>query len=317
MRRLKTAIIALICMVALAGCQAAPAASANTPDINPQAEAANKDTVDVALYFCYNGEGLLAAETRTIDVPVSATMESAVVKALLAGPSAGQSALYGLFWEGVSLVGTDTNGDILFVTLSEEFVSTQPEGSALALDSGSAAEQKYLALESIAATIVEMGTYSSVQIEVDRGTGVSSRITQAEAGKTESSESLEPLSRNKEIILTPRNTLEQALDAFNKKDWTRLYDFTAYTSPDGTMKPDSEAFSQTLSAPGNALETYSIEDSNVSYDGQRAVVLLNCTIKAREGDVVERNNIAVVLLRESYIWKVSYTSVLSLFVNVE
>jgi len=319
MKKLKVYIaILLICALALSGCSArAPGASVNTPDINPRAEAANKDTVDVALYFCYGGEKLLAAETRTIEVPVSTTLESAVLSALIAGPSPGLNELSGLFWEGVKLTGIDSNGDILFVTLSEEFVSTQPAENELALDSASVPEQKLLALESIASTIVEMGTYSSVQIQVDRGTGTSERITRAEAGMDAASlEPLEPLKRDKGLILTPENTVMQALDAFSKKDWARLYDYTAYTSQDGTQKPDSDVFSQTLSGTGNSLDSYFIEDSNVSYDGQTAIVMLNLTIKTREGDTVARP-FSVVLIRESYIWKVSYISIQKIFVNVE
>lgn len=320
MKKIRIVIsILLICALVLAGCATKPQTSAaNTPDINPKAEAANKDTVDVALYFCYRGESLLAAETRTIEVPVSTTLENAVVSALIAGPSAGQNELSGLFWGGVELNGIDSNGDILFVTLSDEFVSTQPAGNELVLESASVPEQKLLALESIASTIVEMGTYSSVQFQVNRGTGTSERITRAEAGMDETSaESMEPLDRDKALILTPQNTVAQALDAFSKKDWTRLYNFTAYTSPDGTQKPDSDVFSETLSEPGNVLETYSIEDSNVSYDGQTAIVMLTYTIKTREGDTVERPNIPVTLTRESYIWKVSYISILKILVNVE
>ena len=70
----------------------------NTPAINPKAEAANKDTSSVALYFCYRNENLLAGETRTIDVPVSDPLEAAVINALIKGPSTGRDDLSGLFW---------------------------------------------------------------------------------------------------------------------------------------------------------------------------------------------------------------------------
>ena len=317
----KIIALIMICALALAGCSAQqPQASANMPDINPKAEAANKDTLDVALYFGYRGESLLAAETRTIDVPVSATLEEAVVKALIAGPSAGQNELSGLFWEGVTLAvdSISSNGNVLFVTLSDEFVSTQPKQDELVLESGSVANQKMLAIESIVNTIAEMGNYSLVQIQVERGTDMSERITQAEAGMNETSTSpLEPLGRDERLLLTPRNTMEQALDAFSKKDWTRLYNFTAYTSPDGTQKPDGDAFSKTLDEPGNALESYSVVSFNVSNDGQTAVVWLNCTIKTREGDTLPNDNFPMVLVRESYIWKVSYISILDNLVNVE
>lgn len=315
----KVIIGIMICALALGGCASQqPQVSANTPDINPKAEAANKDTVDVALYYCYRSEKLLAAETRTIDVPVSATLEEAVIKALLAGPSAGQNELSGLFWKGVTLSGIDTNQNILFVTLSEEFISTQPKPDELVLEDDSVSGQRLLAIESIVNTIVEMGTYSRVQIRINSGGGASQTITQAQAGIDDTStKTLEPLGRDERYLLTPRNTMEQALDAFSKKDWTRLYNFTAYTSPDGTQKPDSDVFSKKLDEPGNALESFSVVSSNVSYDGQTAVVWLNCTIKTREGDTLENDNFPMVLVRESYIWKVSYISILNNLVNVE
>ena len=145
---------------------------------------------------------------------------------------------------------------------------------------------------------------------MDSGSGVSSRITQAEAGADETStEVLGPLGHDRELILTPKNTLEEALDAFSKKDWTRLFNFTAYTSPDGTQKPDSDAFSQTLDEPGNVLETYSVVDSNVVVRraDRRGISQPGDQGRAR-ATRWERTNIPVKLVRESYIWKVSYIS---------
>lgn len=305
----------VVIMLTAAGCSgnSVKTVDKNLQDINPNAVAANKDTANVALYFSYRGEHLLAGETVTIDVPVNDSLEAAVVRALIAGPTVNRAELSGLFWDGVKLVGVDSNADIVFITLSEEFVSSDPE--KVVLEEGTVAEQKQLAIKSIVNTIVEMGTYSRVQINVEKQAGISQRITLKDAGWEDSSDYLEPLGRMKELILTPQNTLVEALDSFSKKDWTRLYNFTAYTNPDGSLKPDTDVFSEALAEKGNVLESFSVTDTNVFSDGQSAVVMLDYSLKTREGDTISRPNIPVVLVREEDIWKLSYTSLVDVLIN--
>lgn len=302
-------------MLIMAGCTGAGMRNEdkNLPDINPNAESANKDSADVMLYFSYRGEKLLAGETVTINVPVNESLEYAVVRALITSPTVNRAELSGLFWEGVKLVRVDSSADILFVTLSEEFVSTEPE--KVVLEEGTVADQKKLAICSVVNTLIEMGNYSRVQIYVDKQAGVGQRITRQEAGWEDSTAHLDPLGRMSELILTPQNTLMQALDSFMKKDWTRLYNFTAYNNPDGSMKPDIETYAEALAVKGNVLESFSVTDSNVSGNGQKAVVILDYTMKTREGDSIGRTNIPVVLVREEGIWKFAYTSLVDVLIN--
>ncbi len=310
-------MVFLILVAGLTGCvsQPLPPTPQNIPEINPKAETANKDSLDVALYFSYNGEKLLAAETRTIEVPVSDSLEAAVVRALIQGPSPQRDELIGLFWEDVKVTSVDSNADIFFVTLSEEFINTQPPTTVL--NDANILERKKLAIYSIVNTIIEMGKFSRVQIYVERQGGIGQRITLVEAGWSEESTAhLEPLPRNQEIILTPENTLKQALDSFSKKDWTRLYNFTAYMSPDGSIKPEIGDFSETLAATGNVLESFNVTDASVAYNGQTVVVMLDYTIRAREGDAITRTNIPVVLVREDEIWKFTYASLVDVLINV-
>ncbi len=297
-KRRVIAILMVLVAMAAAGCTAgSDALQGNVPDINPNAQAANKDTANVTLYFSYKGENLLAGETRAIDVPVSDTLETAVVNALIEGPNSDE--LMGLFWSGVELVGVDANEDHVFITLSEEFITSQPE-QELELDGLELDKQKRLAIYSIVNTIIEMGRYSRVQIYVAQEVGVGQRITLNDAGFGTSNNPLEPLERDPSIILTPTNTLLQALGSFAKKDWTRLYAFTAMTNIDGTSKPDLGDFSEALAAKGNVLESFSVVDQNVSSDGQSAVVMLNYTLKTREED----------------IWKLTYSSIVTVLMNV-
>lgn len=312
-----TILIILLLITPLAACGAkSPEAPANTPVINPKAEAANKDTSSVTLYFSYRGEEFLAGETRQIDVPVSDTLEAAVIRSLIGGPSADRDELSGLFWDGVQLVGVSPNEDILFVTLSDAFVSTDP--TEISLEEGSVKDQKKLAIHSIVNTIVEMGRYSRVQIFVDRAaTETGERITLSEAGYSgDSGAYLEPLGREAPLILTAENTLREALESYAFKDWTRLYDFTAYTSPDSTVKPDITAFSDALSAQGNVLESYNVASASVSFDGKTAVVMLDYSLRTKARDTIKRTNIPVVMVRTNDIWELSYSSLVNVLINV-
>lgn len=316
MKKKWVAAVMAALIISLMGCSSAPRQPVqNLPEINPKAESANKDTVDVALYFSYKGEKLLASETRSIEVSVSDSLEAAVIRALIAGPSADRDELVGLFWEGVSLAGVDSNADILFVTLSESFIATEPAIRVLA--DGSIPERKRLAIYSIVNTIIEMGRYSRVQIYVNRQGDIGQRITLSEAGWSDVSNAhLEPLARNQSLILTPENTLKEALDSYSKKDWTRLYHFTAYLSPDGSIKPDIGDYSAALAATGNVLDSFSVTDANVTLDGKSVVVMLDYTIRAREGDAIPRTGIPVLLVREDEIWKLTYTSLVDVLINV-
>ncbi len=316
MKKAMLIITAAIMAFTLAACEI-PASNkpANTPDINPKAEAANKDKSNVTLYFSYRHENLLAGETRIIDVPVSDTLEAAVIKALIKGPSAGRDELSGLLWDGVDLVGVTSNEDILFVTLNDKFVSTDP--GEITIENGTVQNQKMLAIYSIVNTLIEMGKYSRIQILVDReNTKTGERITRGEAGWADNPDVyLEPLGHNEDLVLTPQNTLKQALESFSYKDWTRLYDFTAYRNPDGTLKPDMASFSDALASTGNDLEEYVIRGSNVSFDGKTAVVMLDYSVKTRAGEPLPKTNFPVVMVRTNDIWKLSYSSLVNLFVN--
>ena len=314
MKKLKFILLTVIFIaVFAAGCtQSSDTPEGNVPDINPNAEAANKDTTDITLYFSYHGENLLASETRAIDVPISDTIEKAVVKALVQGPVSDE--LTGLFWPGVELVDIDENANHVLVTLSQEFITTEPESKLI--DGLTTEEQKKLAIYSIVNTIVEMGTYSRVQIYVANENGISQRITHKQAGWSDDNDKLDPLGRDSSLILTPENTIVQALTSFKYKDWSRLYTFTAKTDAEGTQKPLISDFSSALAAEGNVLEDFEVIDSNVSSNGQSAVGMLNYTLKTREGTLIVQENVPIILVREKNIWKLTYSSLVNLLINV-
>jgi uncharacterized protein YceK len=315
MSKIKIIALLLALIITLSGCAAVQdqGPAKNTPDINPKAESANKDTSKVTLYYSYRGQQLLAGETRSIDVPVSEKLEKAVIRALIGGPSADRDQLVGLFWDGVKLVNVTNNEDILFVTLSEEFISTEPKTPVL--DEETVGDRRKLAIYSIVNTITEMGTYSSVQFYVESKSG-NQRILGSDVGFEDTVERLDRLNWENRYILTPEKTLEEVLGCYIKNNWAELYDYTAYTNLDGTVKPDREVFTAALAeTAGNSLDTFKIVGVNVASDGQTAKVFLDYTMKTRNGDI-PRSKVAVILVREEEIWKISYSSVVNVLINV-
>ncbi len=86
-------------------------------------------------------------------------------------------------------------------------------------------------------------------------------------------------------------------------------------SPDGSIKPEIGDFPK-RSLPPAMSESFNVTDASVAYNGQTVVVMLDYTIRAREGDAITRTNIPVVLVREDEIWKFTYASLVDVLINV-
>ena len=76
-----------------------------------------------SLYFRLANTPYLAAEERSISVERDEALEAALIRQLLAGPSATRTALTPLFPKGTELIAVSRQGDMLFVTLNEAFLT--------------------------------------------------------------------------------------------------------------------------------------------------------------------------------------------------
>ena len=99
--------------------QSTPVPGLPMPEHVLSSPAETADTMEITLFFRYQQTGLLACETRTIQVPNDESTELAVVRQLLAGPQASHADLVRLFPHNTTVVNVTSTEDTLMVTLSE------------------------------------------------------------------------------------------------------------------------------------------------------------------------------------------------------
>ena len=321
-KKILSILLTGILVFGMAGCGwfESPAASTDVIEINPQAAAANKDTVSVNLYFGSGDDYALIGETRVIDAPVNERLEMAVVSELIKGPSSSKGEFSQLINPKTEVIDISDNGETLFVTLSKEFLTPVDTGG-----NEDTTTDKYiketkqkmrLAVYSIVDTLIELSGYPRVQILIDEdGSGNGSRVSKSKVG-FDGEGSLEPLERNGDIILTPKNTVKMLLDVMESKDWSRVYNLISSNDTYDTQKPSETDFEATIASLNLMVEDYEILDEVVFQTDVGAVVLVNYDIKTKDEDTQSRTNIPVMLVRENDIWKIQYSTFAKLFLDI-
>ena len=311
-----------IMVFGMAGCSwfTSPETSTNVIEINPQAEAANKDTVSVNLYFGSGDDYALIGETRVIDAPVNERLEVAVVGELIKGPSSSKGEFSQVINPKTQVIDISDNGETLFVTLSKEFLTpanTDEDEDKTSEKYIKETKQKMkLAVYSIVDTLIELSGYPRVQILIDQdGSGNGSRVSKNEVG-FDGKGSLEPLQRNGDIILTPKNTVKMLLDVMESKDWSRVYNLISSDDTYNTQKPSETDFESEIISRNIMVEDYEILDEVVFQTGVGAVVMIDYDIKTKDEETQSRTNIPVMLVRENDIWKIQYTTFSELFLDI-
>jgi len=316
------AVILILCLV-FSSCNVLPSIRDNGDEstkINPLPEAANKIGKEVTLYFRYADENMLAGETRSIDVPVNEQIEMTVLKEIFEGPSQDSQELNAIIPENARIISVTDSGDYLFVTLSSEFLS-QSKLSSVKPDQeeehAAAVDEMNLSIYSMVNTLIELGGFSRIQILVDKNdSGRGERIQLSEIG-VESLEgaSLEPLGWDGSLILNPENTVNLMLEIFGKKDFEKLYSLIAYNDSKNIQVPSKDEFISNLSTIETSIEEFKVLDSKVSADGSTVIVPISFTLKNKNGDTTEKENIILRLRRERDLWKVEYSSFKEVFLQ--
>ncbi|MEG0629807.1 MAG: GerMN domain-containing protein [Christensenellaceae bacterium] len=289
--------------------QAPPVVKEETAvQINPLPEAINKDKATARLYFGYMQEPLLVGESMVVDVPINENVETAIIKKLINGPSTARVDFVQLINPATKVVDvTPNDSGFLTVTLSKEFllpVETAVDNNME--ENPYEKTRKYLAVYSIVNTIIEQGNYSRVRILIDdEGTGTGRTITQQEAG-LDGTGATEPFARNGEIELNSKNTMIEILDAIEKKNWTKLYEYIAYKNAYGQDKPSIDDFISEVDTSKLAISDTAVGDSIVSIDGLNDVVMVDYMLKLRVDEVKSFANVPIKLVQENNIWKISY-----------
>ena len=171
---LLAALCGLLCSCTRAANPLVQAEATPLPGVEQRLHAAtaaedNAASWDVVLYFRYLDYSMLAGESRTLTVRKDESSEAALVRALLAGPSAGEMNLRRALGEDVGLKEVTASGDMLFITLTNSLLRDGiPDGwRSDEFWAEEAPVRRRLAMASIADTVMENLPYTRVQILID------------------------------------------------------------------------------------------------------------------------------------------------------
>lgn len=256
----------------------------------------------VTLYFRFLDYPLLAGETRTITVRPDESLELALIKALLDGPSAGQIELTRLIGDDVTIEDISVSGDMLFLTLNSRFLrdGVPDNWQAQAKWAQEAPLFRQLTLQSIIATVTENLPFSSVQVLVSTPGESSARLDRSYYLRGDMGPA-DPLSRDDTLLMTPARVTETILESWKNRDFAALHSITASFAYE---RPVFQDFASVVDA-APALMEYSISDANVSADGQHATVTVNLTFLQNEISV-PLAAYPLHLVRDNGLWKISY-----------
>lgn len=271
-------------------------------------------SVEATLYFRFRESDKLASESRTITASTSESLEKKVIEALIAGPSSATTELSSLFSDQTQVINTIAQEDMLIITFSDDLLkrySDQPdswfENEYWQVE---APLRKKLAMDSLAASIIESFRYQRVQILVQSSLG------EKASTRLQYSYYLDPSLPNGTVpvlyydltnILTPYHSAQIILDAWQQKDWAALYPYVSIKDGlDLSLKPNYEEICDYwISA--SSLNQYTLSQASISDSGQQCSFSLKSEIHPTlEGPPQERTN-ALRLSKENGIWKVSFS----------
>lgn len=271
------------------------------------APAEQSNQMEIALFFRYQQTGLLACETRTINIQTDESAEETVIRQLLAGPQASHTDLHRLFPHNAALVDTTVSGDILMVTLNEALLNDGiPENwSSDPAWRTEAPLRRKLTMQSLVATITENFSYPYVQVFLvnDQASHVSTRLDSSYflAG---SSGPAELLYRDESLLLTMQNATLTILEAWYRRDYPLLYELTiSNTKSHG--RPAYETFVRELDG-SLSLTSYSASSGHSPVGSSSATIIADLSCRNDTQEII-RSSIPIRLICEDGIWKVPYS----------
>lgn len=258
------------------------------------------------LYFRYYNEPMLIRYSVAIEITNHEQPEFYAINALLSKPLGERTEFTYLFKGKTKLISVKSDGNHLYVTLSNDFYN-----DTLASSQEETFLNRSLAIYSIVNTVCEMGTYQYVQIYIEQN-GAQLRPDAYTVGLQKSqadSAPLGPLSRNTALLLTPSSVAKTALNYFSKTQWDKLY---LYLGEGTTKLPILEEITQNFNYLDLKMSDFTVEDNyTVAEDGKTAFVQVSFKIR-RENASYEVANVPLMLVLKGRTWLVSYDSLIKL-----
>ncbi len=329
MRKIRTVSLLLAALLFLSGCsyvrgkiQAEDRLS--LPQETPQAELApeksGRGSSVVYLYYQVKDLMAIAAESRVLNDVSEDELLSAVVRELLKGPKDPELSTW--FPVDTTLAELSQTRDIVYVTLSEEFLNAPPEAPVNWEDdpewTAYVLQRRRLALDCLVDTVTQLGGISRTQILVRTEGGRGVRLTLHDLGLEgeDPTQPLPPLTREDTLIFTPEMAAEELLSAFARKEWGQVASWTAKKDPIYGENEDAGMLALTLSSMNPSLLTYEILDSGI-ISGDTAVVTVKLEEAGETGMSTVYDSVPLRFVLDGSLWKIAPISLEQLVTNAQ
>lgn len=284
--------------------------SESLPPIDPEAGVSKE--ADVTLYYRLANEDALVALNQTITVHANEYVEEAILRQLLEGPPAFMTDLSSVVPVGTQLVEVTPEGAILYVTLSKELLDV----SINAKTREEINAEHRLAIHAIVNSLTANSAYSRVQVMVDMdGVGSGTRIPGSLLG-FESSQLLEPMQFNSDIIATPKSIVEFALTHMQAQELAQAYTLFLESETGGFQKPDYATFETQMLSMGNIL-SYTVHNYEIVQDKRSARVWFNMNWVTRDGVEYNAEYLTMDLQMEGGLYKIGYNALMQILQGSE
>lgn len=262
------------------------------------------------LYFRYPDSPYLGYELREIAVPYTDSTEKALVQALLDGPSQTGSLLRPLYPAGTQVLSVLAEGNKLFVTFNEAFLSPMAGEGSLIGESVTQAEitRRQLALSALANTLTQSGIYREVQVLVQSQSKTTASLRLSKRYLLEDSDAIpDPLLREEEAIITPGQAAGLWLMAWQGRNQAVL---SRGIKVDLSGTRDEASFPNLKDLP--LLLAFETSQGRIAPGGFAATVTADCTLSNVQGQEHLLLAFPLALVLEDGIWKVSLSSLSNL-----
>ncbi len=254
------------------------------------------------LYFRYYNEPMLMRYPLNVEITTHEHPEYYAISALLTDSFGQRPELTYCFKGETKLVSASSDGEYLYVTLSEGFYSDTKGAN----DEETRINRR-MALYSIVNTVCEMGNYSYVQFYIEKNT-TALRPDAYEvglAGTQADSAPLGPLSRDTKLLLTPSTVAKRGLEYYSAHQWDKLY---LYLGDDNV--PLLEEMTQKFDYLNIIMSEFTVEDNyTVSEDGKTAMVQVSFRLR-RQNASYEVLSVPLRLVYKGRSWLISYESLM-------
>ena len=307
MKKLITILLCIILIFAC-GCTATYMDETAGDEISSLQDSSSATSSSVLpLYFRYYDEPMLIRNPLTIETTPQQQPEYYAISALISGALGQRKEITDCFGKKTALLSTKSEGEYLYVTLSDGFLS-----DTVGENDEQTRINRKMAIYSIVNTVCEMGNHSFVQIYLSQN-GVILRPDSFEMGIAESKEAsapLGPLSRETELILTPSNVVKRGLSLYSSTEWSKLYYYLGDKDSAKEKLPILEEMTQEFQYLNLIMTDFSVEDNyTVSEDGKTAMVQVTFRVRsANTGYTV--TNVPIEVVYKGRSWLISYESLL-------